>query len=109
MPHIPFRRQGGKQTATQPQTDWLDNAAFIVKLASATGELLPFPYLKGAATLVSTLLEPIQRIQQNKEDYQALMINVTNLLQALHEEISEDLQQGSCSERLEQQCLRLYI
>ena len=62
MPLLPFRRrvQGGKQTLPQPQTDWLDNAAFIVKLASATGELLPFPYLKGAAALVLTLLEPIQ-------------------------------------------------
>ncbi|KIJ24865.1 hypothetical protein M422DRAFT_274259 [Sphaerobolus stellatus SS14] len=110
MPLVSFRRrvQGGKQTSSQPQTDWLDNAAFIAKLASATGELLPSPYLKGAAALVSTLLEPIQQMQQNKEDYQALTISVTNLLQALHEEISEDLQEGSCSEHLEKQCVRLH-
>ncbi|KIJ24866.1 hypothetical protein M422DRAFT_274260 [Sphaerobolus stellatus SS14] len=106
MPLISFRRR--KQTPNQPQTDWLDNAAFVVKLASATGELLPFPYLKGAAALVSTLLEPIQQMQQNKEDYQALTISVTNILQTLHKEILQDLQGRSCSERLEEQCLNLY-
>jgi len=44
----------------QESTDWVGNAIRIAELAAATGELLPFPYLKGTASLVSTLLKPIQ-------------------------------------------------
>ena len=47
-------------STSQEQADWVSKAIFAAELVTATGELLPFTYLKGAAALVSTLLKPIQ-------------------------------------------------
>ncbi|KIJ27734.1 hypothetical protein M422DRAFT_71567, partial [Sphaerobolus stellatus SS14] len=87
-----------------PQIDWLSNAAQIAELAAAAGELLPSPYLKGAALVVLQILKPIQQFRRNREDFEALTVSITNLLQILHEELSKNGEYVLLSDSFEAQC-----
>lgn len=39
---------------------WLDSAIQVGRLVMAAGKLAPFPYIKGCARMVVTLLESLQ-------------------------------------------------
>jgi hypothetical protein len=39
---------------------WLDNLIYVAKVVRDAGELAPFPYIKGTANLVITVLERIK-------------------------------------------------
>lgn len=95
-------------SVVQNETDWISNAFRVAELASAAGGLLPFPYLKGAADLVIALLKPIQRMQQNRDSYKALAINVTTILQILHEETKKDPETASPLNYFEKDCKTFY-
>ncbi|KIJ26357.1 hypothetical protein M422DRAFT_272599 [Sphaerobolus stellatus SS14] len=91
-------------SSSAPQIDWLSNAAQIAELAAAAGELLPFPYLKGAALVVLQMLKPIQQFRRNREDFEALTVSITNLLQIIHEEVSKNGEYTLLSDSFEEQC-----
>ncbi|KAK0430548.1 hypothetical protein EV421DRAFT_1912754 [Armillaria borealis] len=48
----------------------IDKWIQIAKFTTTVGEMVPFPYIKGAAGCVATILEAIEKAGKNDEDLQ---------------------------------------
>jgi len=55
-----LQTQSLKPAKDPVDNDWLDNAVQAAKYIAAAGELAPFPFIKGSASLFLTLIEPVQ-------------------------------------------------
>ncbi|PFH50179.1 hypothetical protein AMATHDRAFT_4185 [Amanita thiersii Skay4041] len=62
------------------RSDWLADILKIARIAAAASDLAPFPYIKGAVNVFIALLEPIQQLKKNKEDFRELAEEVCKLI-----------------------------
>ncbi|KAJ6612521.1 hypothetical protein B0H10DRAFT_291577 [Mycena sp. CBHHK59/15] len=66
------RTQGTTKVTRQPPVatpthrDWLECLISVTKLMCTVGEIAPFPCLSGVASLVLSILEPIQQLKHNQ-------------------------------------------
>lgn len=56
----PPQAQNSTVPVMAPETDWIARAIDIMRLTGSAGEMVAFPYIKGAANVIVALLEPIQ-------------------------------------------------
>ncbi|KAJ7254279.1 hypothetical protein C8J57DRAFT_1722220 [Mycena rebaudengoi] len=68
--------------------DRLANLIMASRSVVAAAELLPFPYLKGALGPVIPLLEAVQKMAKNREDFTELCASIVEIITLLQEEIS---------------------
>ncbi|KAJ7278926.1 hypothetical protein C8J57DRAFT_1465179 [Mycena rebaudengoi] len=68
--------------------DRLANLILTSKTIVAAAELLPFPYVKGALGPVRPILEAVQKMAKNKEDFTELCASIVELITMLQKEIS---------------------
>ncbi|TFK38197.1 hypothetical protein BDQ12DRAFT_124728 [Crucibulum laeve] len=84
--------------------DWLANAITLVKVIQTASDLAPFPYIKSAAGTLLILLEPIQQLQKNRDDYKGLVQTTLEIIQLLQEEVLANPNVAAVSDRFKQQC-----
>ncbi|KAJ6559439.1 hypothetical protein DFH09DRAFT_1279616 [Mycena vulgaris] len=63
------------------QSDWLPNLIIAAKLIKDTGEVIPVPYVKAAFGIVVTLLETVQKVKQNREDWKEVCGSAVEIVQ----------------------------
>jgi hypothetical protein len=63
----PAQAQNAFVPVMAPETDWIARALDMMKLIGSAGEMVAFPYIKGAANVVVALLEPIQVCVDNSQ------------------------------------------
>ncbi|KAJ7251998.1 hypothetical protein C8J57DRAFT_1351938, partial [Mycena rebaudengoi] len=73
---------------TRSSPDWLANLILTAKTITAAVECLPFPYLKGALGPVIPILEVIQKITKNRDDFEELCESIVGTVKVLQEKIS---------------------
>ncbi|KAJ7245210.1 hypothetical protein C8J57DRAFT_1524333 [Mycena rebaudengoi] len=73
---------------TSSSPDWLENLILTAKTITATAEWLPFPYIKGALGPVIPILEAVQKMTKNRDDFEELCENIVSTVQVLQEKIS---------------------
>ncbi|KAF8637121.1 hypothetical protein AX17_003025 [Amanita inopinata Kibby_2008] len=66
-------------------SDWLGDIIKIARITAAASELSPFPFIKGAVNIFIALLEPLQQMQKNKNDYRDLAEEVCKLIVMLRD------------------------
>ncbi|KAJ7254261.1 hypothetical protein C8J57DRAFT_1473659, partial [Mycena rebaudengoi] len=96
-------------TVSRPSTgipsDQLANLILTSKTVVAAAELLPFPYLKGALGPVIPILEAVQKMAKNREDFTELCASIVEIITPLQEEISRH--GADAASRLTQFCDQL--
>ncbi|KAJ7260243.1 hypothetical protein C8J57DRAFT_485408 [Mycena rebaudengoi] len=96
-------------TVSRPSTgippDRLANLILASKTVVAAAELLPFPYLNGALGLVIPILEAVQKMAKNREDFTELCASIVEIITLLQEEISRH--GADAASRLTQFCDQL--
>ncbi|KAJ7260249.1 hypothetical protein C8J57DRAFT_1471841 [Mycena rebaudengoi] len=96
-------------TVSRPSTgippDRLANLILTSKTVVAAAELLPFPYLKGALGPVIPILEAVQKMAKNREDFTELCASIVEIITLLQEEISRH--GADAASRLTQFCDQL--
>ncbi|KAJ7260254.1 hypothetical protein C8J57DRAFT_1471845 [Mycena rebaudengoi] len=85
--------------------DRLANLILTSKTVVAAAELLPFPYLKGALGPVIPILEAVQKMAKNREDFTELCSSIVEIITLLQEEISRH--GADAASRLTQFCDQL--
>ncbi|KAJ7267066.1 hypothetical protein C8J57DRAFT_1228685 [Mycena rebaudengoi] len=68
-----------------------DRLAYLIlvsKTIVAAAELLPFPYVKGALGPMIPILEAVQKMAKNREDFTELCDSIVTIITMLKEEIS---------------------
>ncbi|KAJ7230934.1 hypothetical protein C8J57DRAFT_1481149 [Mycena rebaudengoi] len=68
--------------------DRLANLILTSKTVVAAAELMPFPYVKGALGPVIPILEAVQKMGKNREDFTELCDSIVTITTMLQEEIS---------------------
>ncbi|KAJ7272429.1 hypothetical protein C8J57DRAFT_1225958 [Mycena rebaudengoi] len=102
-------REGAVAAGLNPSTpgysstsDWLTNFILTAKTITATAELLPFPYLAAAFGPLVPVLQAVQQVGKNREDFRDLCASIIELVTMLKEEISHNGETGA--RRLQQLC-----
>ncbi|KAJ7278534.1 P-loop containing nucleoside triphosphate hydrolase protein [Mycena rebaudengoi] len=86
-PH-PTPLPGPQGTRSSP--DWLANLILTAKTITAAAECLPFPYLRGALGPVIPILEAVQKMIKNRDDFEELCENIVSTMKVLQEKISHN-------------------
>ncbi|KAJ7252033.1 hypothetical protein C8J57DRAFT_1723042 [Mycena rebaudengoi] len=69
--------------ATRNSLDRLANLILTSKTLTATAELLPFPYVKGALGPLIPILEAVQKMRKNRDDFEDLCESIVNTVSIL--------------------------
>ncbi|KAJ7258260.1 hypothetical protein C8J57DRAFT_1472405 [Mycena rebaudengoi] len=85
--------------------DRLANMILTSKTVVAAAELMPFPYVKGALGPVIPILEAVQKMGKNREDFTELCDSIVMITTMLQEEISRH--GADAASRLTQFCDQL--
>ncbi|KAJ7262958.1 hypothetical protein C8J57DRAFT_1719186 [Mycena rebaudengoi] len=85
--------------------DRLANLILTSKTVVAAAELVPFPYVKGALGPVIPILEAVQKMGKNREDFTELCDSIVTIITMLKEEISRH--GADAASRLTQFCDQL--
>ncbi|KAJ7244023.1 hypothetical protein C8J57DRAFT_1725814 [Mycena rebaudengoi] len=85
--------------------DRLANMILTSKTIMAAAELVPFPYVKGALGPVIPILEAVQKMGKNREDFTELCASIVEIITLLKEEISRH--GADAASRLTQFCEQL--
>ncbi|KAJ7278527.1 hypothetical protein C8J57DRAFT_1577235 [Mycena rebaudengoi] len=75
-------------SGTRSSLDWLASLILTAKTITAAAECLPFPYLKGALGPVIPILEAVQKMTKNRDDFEELCKNIVSTVKVLQEKIS---------------------
>ncbi|KAJ7252003.1 hypothetical protein C8J57DRAFT_1723023 [Mycena rebaudengoi] len=76
--------------ATRNSPDRLANLILTSKTLTATAELLPFPYVKGALGPLIPILEAVQKMRKNRDDFENLCESIVNTVSILEKIIPHD-------------------
>ncbi|KAJ7231308.1 hypothetical protein C8J57DRAFT_1385194 [Mycena rebaudengoi] len=82
---IPPAEPSSSSTGIPP--DWLTNSIMTSKTTVASAELLPF---KDALGSVIPILEAVQKMTKNGEDFRELCTSIVKIITLLHKEISHN-------------------
>ncbi|KAJ7278550.1 hypothetical protein C8J57DRAFT_165428 [Mycena rebaudengoi] len=69
--------------ATRNSPDRLANLILTSKTLTAAAELMPFPYVKGALGPVIPILEAVQKMRKNREDFEELCESIVSTVTIL--------------------------
>ncbi|KAJ7254175.1 hypothetical protein C8J57DRAFT_1658270 [Mycena rebaudengoi] len=97
----------GSRPSTHIPPDRLANLILTSKTAVAAAELLPFPYLNGALGPVIPILEAVQKMAKNREDFAELCASIVEIVTLLQVEISRH--GADAASRLTQFCEQLKL
>ncbi|KAJ7260256.1 hypothetical protein C8J57DRAFT_1720203 [Mycena rebaudengoi] len=78
----------GSRPSTGIPPDRLANLILTSKTVVAAAELLPFPYLNGVLGPVIPILEAVQKMAKNREDFAELCASIVEIVTLLQVEIS---------------------
>ncbi|KAJ7765954.1 hypothetical protein DFH07DRAFT_938853 [Mycena maculata] len=86
-----FAAKKTKAQAAKPpsdsSSDWLGTCLLTAKAIAAGGEMLPFPYIKGAFEIVVIVLETVEKVKKNQDDLKELCKDVLNITTIVRDEI----------------------
>ncbi|KAJ6543183.1 hypothetical protein B0H10DRAFT_2181414 [Mycena sp. CBHHK59/15] len=92
-------------TSNSTSPDWLANFILTAKTITAAAELLPFPYVKGVFGAVVPILEAVQKVVKNQDDFKDLCASIVEIVTMLQEDISRH--GDVAASRLKQLCEKL--
>ncbi|TFK33110.1 hypothetical protein BDQ12DRAFT_728073 [Crucibulum laeve] len=104
-----IRKKENTSQSSSARDHWLSNAITFGKALQAAGELAPFPYIKGAAGILVALLEPIQQLYKNRDDYKRLTESIVTILKHLEEDVRKNPAAALASEPFKEQCKEVEI
>ncbi|KIL59250.1 hypothetical protein M378DRAFT_188020 [Amanita muscaria Koide BX008] len=77
------------------ETDWCGDIIKVTTIIANASDLTPFPYIKSAANILVALLEPLQQLQKNKDDFRELAEEICKLLIMLRDRLLQYKTSGS--------------
>ncbi|KAJ7104954.1 hypothetical protein C8R44DRAFT_886965 [Mycena epipterygia] len=74
-------------SASSARADWLDISLLTAKTITAAAECVPFPYVKGVCGTVVVLLETIEKVKKNRDDWKELCETTMNIITIVHSQL----------------------
>ncbi|KAJ7104951.1 hypothetical protein C8R44DRAFT_886962 [Mycena epipterygia] len=74
-------------SASSARADWLDISLLTAKTITAAAECVPFPYVKAVCGTAVALLETIEKVKKNREDWKELCETTMNIITIVHNQI----------------------
>ncbi|KAJ7104972.1 hypothetical protein C8R44DRAFT_987817 [Mycena epipterygia] len=74
-------------SASSARADWLEISLLTTKAITAAAECVPFPYVKGVCGTAVALLETIEKVKKNREDWKELCETTMNIITIVHNQI----------------------
>ncbi|KAJ7765952.1 P-loop containing nucleoside triphosphate hydrolase protein, partial [Mycena maculata] len=75
------------KTPSKSSVDWLGTSLLAAKTIAAGGEMLPFPYVKGAFDIVVIMLEIVEKVKKNREDMKELCEDTVEIIKIVQGQI----------------------
>ncbi|KIJ36861.1 hypothetical protein M422DRAFT_260723 [Sphaerobolus stellatus SS14] len=81
---------GRKQPNTDSDGEWISHAMKAAKITAEAAKMVPVagPFIEGGANIFCVILEPLQQMKDNKEDFRELMQVLTIFLETLQQAVS---------------------
>ncbi|KAJ7468120.1 hypothetical protein FB451DRAFT_1369151 [Mycena latifolia] len=70
------------------KSDWLGPALLAAKTITAGAACVPFPYVKGAFSVIVVLLETVEKTKKNRDDLKELCENSMEIMKIIQDQIS---------------------
>ncbi|KAJ7018261.1 hypothetical protein C8F04DRAFT_1328470 [Mycena alexandri] len=86
-PSPPQPPAGNKKASAKSKAEWLAPAILTARTITAAAECAPFPYIKGVSGTVLILLETVQKVKKNREDFKELCNSTTEIVMILYHQI----------------------
>ncbi|KAJ7222106.1 hypothetical protein GGX14DRAFT_662635 [Mycena pura] len=74
---IPYKSE--PQTVAKSKANWLGRALLTVRVATASAEVVPFPYVKGVFATITTVLEAIQKVRKSRDILKELCEDIAEI------------------------------
>ncbi|KAJ7640137.1 hypothetical protein B0H17DRAFT_477988 [Mycena rosella] len=75
--------------------DWLEISLLTARTITAAAECAPFPYIKGAFGTAVILLETVEKVKKNREDWKDLCEITVNIITTVRNQIREQGDSGA--------------
>ncbi|KIJ28402.1 hypothetical protein M422DRAFT_270337 [Sphaerobolus stellatus SS14] len=81
---------GRKQPNTDSDGEWISHAMKAAKITAEAAKMVPVagPFIEGGANIFCVILEPLQQMKDNKEDFRELIQVLTIFLETLQQAVS---------------------
>ncbi|KAJ7195317.1 P-loop containing nucleoside triphosphate hydrolase protein [Mycena pura] len=93
------------QAATKSKVNWLGPALLTVRVATASVETVPFPYVKGVFGTITTVLDAVEKVKKNRDVLKELCEDIAEITNIVRAKLSDDPHNGA--RELENQCKEL--
>ncbi|KIJ42309.1 hypothetical protein M422DRAFT_254720 [Sphaerobolus stellatus SS14] len=79
-----------KQPNTDSDGEWISHAMKAAKITAEAAKMVPVagPFIEGGANIFCVILEPLQQMKDNKEDFRELIQVLTIFLETLQQAVS---------------------
>ncbi|KAJ7190150.1 hypothetical protein GGX14DRAFT_606514 [Mycena pura] len=93
------------QAAAKSKVKWLGPVLLTVRVATASAEIVPFPYVKGVFGTITTVLEAVEKVKKNRDVLKELCEDIAEITNIARAKLSEDPENGAGE--LEDRCKEL--
>ncbi|KAJ7222088.1 hypothetical protein GGX14DRAFT_662587 [Mycena pura] len=104
-PNTSISSKSQPQTVAKSKTNWLGPALLMVRGATASAEVVPFPYVKGVFATITTVLEAVEKVRKNRDVLKELCEDITEITSVVRDKLSQD--PNKVAGELEERCKEL--
>ncbi|KAJ7210704.1 P-loop containing nucleoside triphosphate hydrolase protein [Mycena pura] len=72
------------------KANWLGRALLTVRVATASAEVMPFPYVKGVFATITTVLEAVEKVRKSRDILKELCEDIAEITSIVRDKLSQD-------------------
>ncbi|KIJ36830.1 hypothetical protein M422DRAFT_260693 [Sphaerobolus stellatus SS14] len=95
-----------KQPNTENNGEWISHAMKAAKITAEAAKMIPVagPFIEGGAKIFCVILEPLQQMKDNKEDFRELTQSLLTFLKTLQQQAISSVPQSQHFEEFQKIC-----
>ncbi|KIJ42271.1 hypothetical protein M422DRAFT_254676 [Sphaerobolus stellatus SS14] len=95
-----------KQPNTDSDGEWISHAMKAAKITAEAAKMIPVagPFIEGGANIFCVILEPLQQMKDNKEDFRELTQSLLTFLKTLQQQAISSVPQSQHFEEFQRIC-----
>ncbi|KAJ7193044.1 hypothetical protein GGX14DRAFT_593359 [Mycena pura] len=89
-PNTSISYKSEAQTVARSKANWLGRALLTVRVAAASAEVVPFPYMKGVFATIITVLEAVEKVRKSRDILKELCQDIAEITSIVRDKLSQD-------------------
>ncbi|KAJ7191399.1 hypothetical protein GGX14DRAFT_600580 [Mycena pura] len=89
-PNTSISHKSQPQTAAKSKANWLGPALLTVRVATASAEVVPFPYVKGVFATIIAVLEAVEKVRKSRDILKELCQDIAEITSIVQDKLSQD-------------------